>query len=208
MITDMRGCVLHNDLWPWPISSRSFSNDFAIKLLKYGTSCCISSTAYAVLDGFFPYLAQMIISIRGRVVCNDLWPWPKSSRSFSHNFAIKLIRYGTSCDSSAACTVLDGFFPYIAQMIISMGRCAACSDLWPWPISSRLFSCDITYLMDYLYMWPKYNPGGDDVSCTISRPIGQRSRSYRSFTFLQSGGGILVHHWSTISSWTKFVTVW
>ena len=35
MVTSMRGCVLHNDLWPWPISSRSFSHDFAIKLLKY-----------------------------------------------------------------------------------------------------------------------------------------------------------------------------
>ena len=24
MITSMRGCVAYNDLWPWPISSRSF----------------------------------------------------------------------------------------------------------------------------------------------------------------------------------------
>ena len=31
----------NNDLWPWPISSRSFSHDFAIKLLKYGTSCVL-----------------------------------------------------------------------------------------------------------------------------------------------------------------------
>ena len=27
MITTMRGCVAHNDLWPWPISSRSFGLD-------------------------------------------------------------------------------------------------------------------------------------------------------------------------------------
>ena len=37
---------------------------------------------YTVLDGFFSYLAQMITSMRGCVTCNDLWPWPISSRSF------------------------------------------------------------------------------------------------------------------------------
>ena len=31
-------CVACNDLWPWPVSSRSFSDDFAIKLLKYVSS--------------------------------------------------------------------------------------------------------------------------------------------------------------------------
>ena len=92
MITSMR-C---NDLWPWPVSSRSFSHDFAIKLLKYGTSCCVCSTACTVLDGFSPYLAQMITSITGCVVFNDPWPWLISSRSFSYDFAIKLLKYDTS----------------------------------------------------------------------------------------------------------------
>ena len=36
-------------------------------------------------------------------------------------------------------TVLDGFFPYLAQMITSMRGCVAYNDLWPWPIPSRLF---------------------------------------------------------------------
>ena len=27
MITSMRGCVAHNDIWPWAISSRSFSHE-------------------------------------------------------------------------------------------------------------------------------------------------------------------------------------
>ena len=40
-------------------------------MLKYVTSCHVRSTAYAVLDGFFPYLAQMINSMRGCVACND-----------------------------------------------------------------------------------------------------------------------------------------
>ena len=35
-----------------------------------------------VVDGFFPYLAQMITSMRGCVIYNDLWPWLISSRSF------------------------------------------------------------------------------------------------------------------------------
>ena len=74
MITSMRGCVSHNHFWPWPISSRSFSHDFAIKWLKYGTFCRVCSTACTVLDGFFPYLAQMITNMRGCVACNDLWP--------------------------------------------------------------------------------------------------------------------------------------
>ena len=43
------------------------------------------------------------------------------------------------------------------------------NDLWPWPISSRLFSCDIPYFMDYINMCHKYNPWGDNVSHIISR---------------------------------------
>ena len=81
---------MHNDLWSWPISSRSFSHNFAIKLLKYVTSY-VHSIAHTVLDGFFLYLAQMITSVRGCVVHNDLWSWPISSRSFSHDFAMKLM---------------------------------------------------------------------------------------------------------------------
>ena len=49
MITSMRGCVARNDLWTWPISSRSFSCDFAIKLLKYVTSCHVCLTTQTVL---------------------------------------------------------------------------------------------------------------------------------------------------------------
>ena len=105
MITTMKGCVTQNDLWSWPISSRSFGHDFAIILLKYGTSCHVRSTACTVLDGFFPYLAQMTTSMRWCVACNGLWPWPIHSRSFSHDFAIK-VKYDTSCVRLTACTVL------------------------------------------------------------------------------------------------------
>ena len=61
-------------------------------------ACCVCSVTPAVLYVFFPYWAQMIAIMRGYVACNDLWPWSISSRSFNHNFAIKLLKYGTSCN--------------------------------------------------------------------------------------------------------------
>ena len=63
MITSKRRCVAYNDLWPWPISSRSFG---------LGLENRVRSVASTVLDGFFPYLIQMITIIRGCVACNIL----------------------------------------------------------------------------------------------------------------------------------------
>ena len=83
---------------------------------------------------FFPYLAQIFISIRGYVTCNDLWPWPIFSRSFSLDLE--------NCVCSVVSTVMDGFFPYLTQMITSMRRCVSCDELWPWPISSRSLDLD------------------------------------------------------------------
>ena len=88
-----------------------------------------------VLDGFFPYLSQMITSMRGCVAYNDLWPWPISSRSFGLGLENRV--------RSVASTVSDGFFLYLIQMITSMRRCVACYDLWSWPISSRSFDIDL-----------------------------------------------------------------
>ena len=87
-------------------------------------------TKSTVLVGFFPYLGQMITSIRGCVAHNDLWPWPISSRSFGLGLENRVC--------SVAYTVLDGFFPYLVQMITSMRRCVACDDLWLSPISSKV----------------------------------------------------------------------
>ena len=125
MINSTRGCVACDDLWPWPISSRSFGLDFENR---------VRSATFSVVDRLFPYLAQIIISIKGCVTCNDLWPWPIFSRSFGLDFENRV--------RSVASTVLDGFFPYLVQMITSMRRCVACDDLWPWPISSRSFDLD------------------------------------------------------------------
>ena len=72
--------------------------------------------------------------MKGCVACNNLWPWPISSRSFGLGLENRV--------RSVASTVLDGFFPYLVQMISSMRRCVACDNLWPWPISSRSFDLD------------------------------------------------------------------
>ena len=144
MITNMRGCVACNDLWPWPISSRSFGLDLENRVL---------SVASTVLDGFFPYLVQMITSMRRCVACDDLWPWPICSRSFGLDLE--------NCVLSVASTGLGGFFPYLVQMITSMKRCVPCDDLWPWLISSRSFDLDfenrvrsLTFsVLDRLFFW-------------------------------------------------------
>ena len=77
---------------------------------KNVTSCHVRSTAHTVLDGFCPYLAKMITSIWRCVACKDLWPWSTSSGSFRHDFAMKLLKYDTSCHvHSTAVIVLYGF---------------------------------------------------------------------------------------------------
>ena len=74
--------------------------------------CPVGSTVH---DGFFPYLVQMINSMRGFVASDDPWPWPISSRLF-----VLDLENGAH---SVAYTVLDGFFVYLAQMItIIRGR--------------------------------------------------------------------------------------
>ena len=128
MITSMRGCVAYNDLWPWPISSRSFG---------LGLENRVRSVASTVPDGFFPYLVEMITGMRRCVACNDLWPWPISTRSFGLDLENRV--------RSVVSTVLGGFLPYLVQMITSMRRCVACDDLWPWPISSRSFDLVLTW---------------------------------------------------------------
>ena len=119
----MRGCVAHNDLWPWPIFSRSFGLDLENR---------VRFVASTVLDGFFLYLAQMITIIRGCVACYVFFRiWKFEFLANFWNFSALTLK--------KKCRVLDGFFPYFAQMITSMRGCVAYNDLWPWPISSRSF---------------------------------------------------------------------
>ena len=125
MINSMRGCVACDDLWPWPISSRSFGLDLENR---------VRSVASTVLDGFFLYFAQMITIFRG-LSKNSVTFFSKSGNLNFWQF-FEIFRPWPWKKKS---TVLDGFFPYLAQMITSMRGCVAYNDLWPWPISSRSF---------------------------------------------------------------------
>ena len=123
MINSMRGCVACDDLWPWPISSRSFG----LSLENH-----VRSVASTVLDGFFLYLAQMITIIRGCVACYVFFRmWKFEFLANFWNFSALTLKKKSA--------VLDGFFPYLAQMITSVRVCVSYNDLWPWPISSRSF---------------------------------------------------------------------
>ena len=107
----------------------------------------VRPVASTVQDGFFPYLVQMINSMRVCVVCDDPWPWPISSRSFSLDLENRV--------RSVASTVLDGFFLYMAQLITIIRGCVACfvfiknleilifEIFRPWPWKKNLqFSMD------------------------------------------------------------------
>ena len=63
---------MFSDLWPWPISSRSFNHEFSRAAEIWHILLCPIYSSSIV----FPYLTQ-----------NDLWPWPKYSRSSSCDFA-------------------------------------------------------------------------------------------------------------------------
>ena len=91
--------------------------------LSVRLSVCLSPfrvrpVASTVQDGFFPYLVQMINSMRGCVTCDDLWPWSISSRSFGLDLENRV--------RSVASTVLDGVFLYLAQMITIIWGCVQC----------------------------------------------------------------------------------
>ena len=125
--------------WPWPISVRSFDLDLENRVRSVTSSVLdiffiFATKKSTILLAFFPYFVKIIISIRGFVACNDLWPWPIFSRSFGLDLENRV--------RSVASRVLDGFFPSLVQMITSIRRCVAYDDLWPWPMPSRSFDLD------------------------------------------------------------------
>ena len=77
----------------------------------------VRPVASTVQDGFFPYLVQMINSMRMCVAWYDLWPWPISSRSFGLDLENRV--------RSVASTVLGGFFLFLARMITIIRGCVA-----------------------------------------------------------------------------------
>ena len=121
--------------------------------------------ASTVQNGFFPYLVQMINSMRGCVACDDLWAWPISSRSFGLDLENRV--------RSVASTVLDGFFLYLAQMITIIRGYVACYvfsesgnfNIWqifeifrPWHWKKNL-----QFSMDSFHIWHKWSPVWEGV---------------------------------------------
>ena len=142
MITIISGCVAFY-----------FFQDQEIHIFgEFWNFTALTFKKTTVLDGLFPYLAQMITGMRGCVADNDLWPWTISSRSFGlgpeNRWPISSRSFGLGPENrvrSVSSTILDGFFPYWVQMITSIRRCVTWDDLWPWPISSRSF--DLTWII-------------------------------------------------------------
>ena len=124
------GKVCHLWLWPWPI----YWSHSTIKLLKYGTSCCVYSAFPTLRNWFFPYMAQMMTSMRGVGHLVTTWPWHVSSNTFWHHCAIKLLRNCTSCSVQfVTLALVDRFASYV---ITSTRGCSAHNNLSPWPVSS------------------------------------------------------------------------
>ena len=109
----------------------------------------VRRVASTVQNGFFPYLVQMINSMRGCVACDDLWPWPISSRSFGLDLENRV--------RSVASTVLDGFFLYLAQIITIIRGCVVCYVffiIWKfnWIFFGLTFEKNLQFLMDSFHI--------------------------------------------------------
>ena len=139
MITSMRWCVAHNDFWHWPISSRSFSHEFAIKLLKYVISCRVRCAVHTFLGGFF--------------LVGHKWSLPWEGVSYAMTFDLDLY--------------LQGYLAVILHI--------------SWIIS--ICGTNTTH----------------DVSRTIARSIGQSQGHTGPLSFCCRCRDILVDHWSAIS---------
>ena len=111
-----------------------------------GPSVCpltfhVRPVASTVQDRFFPYLVQMINSMRGCVACDDPWPWPIPSRSFGLDLENRV--------RSVASTVLGGLFLYLAQLIIIIRGCVACYgffqtlEIWIFDKFLKFFGLDL-----------------------------------------------------------------
>ena len=154
MITSKRRCVAYNDLWPWPISSRSFS---------LGLENRVRSVASTVLDGFSPYLIQMITSMRRCVTCDDLWPWPISSRSFDLDFENRV--------RSVTFSVLDRLFLYLPQIITNIRGCVACyvykkNPKFQFFANFLAFTSkkNLQFCLHYFHIWHKSSLPSEGVS--------------------------------------------
>ena len=127
MITTMRRCVALNDLWPWPISSRSFGLDLENR---------VRSVAFTVLDGFFLYLAQMITIIRECVVCYvffknlKIWIFSKFLKFFGLDLEKKNLQF-----------LMDSFHIWHKWSLV-------------WKDVLHIWPLTLTYIFKVIWPWP------------------------------------------------------
>ena len=121
MITGMRGCVAYNDIWPWPIPSRSTKGH-----LFYATS---SFVHYFVATGGFKLELQSGNAQSGSnsAIVRAVWPWNVTddleTQSLFHFIAILVSNWS--------------YGPETAKW----GHDLCDLDLWLWPFAwtSRLW---------------------------------------------------------------------
>ena len=109
--------------------------------LSVRPASCVRSVASAVQDGFFPYLVQMISSMKGCVACDDLWHI--CSRSFGFDLENRVRSVGS--------TVLDGFFLYLTQIITIIRRCVGCYGFFFQNLDIWIFG----KLLKFFGLWPR-----------------------------------------------------
>ena len=120
---------------PWPISPRSYSHDFVIKLHIIAMPALQHLQFW--LDCFLIWHKWSLAWERVSHAMTFNF-WPMSSRSFNCDFAMKPLEYVTTCSVRSRVHIVVGeLFPFWHKW--SLAR----NDLWPWTISSRLFSCDM-----------------------------------------------------------------
>ena len=136
-------CVLHVDP---PFRNRFLNTIWAVGLtywIVYLHFCSILTYAviYVLIHHviFWLYLYFLNILHSFKYSCTNFFHRRSLctfySKSISHYFAIKLLKYGTSRRvRSAARTFLN---EYLALVKNSMRGCVACNGIWPWRISSK-----------------------------------------------------------------------
>ena len=158
-----------------------------------------------VLDRFFPYWAQMITSMRRCVSCNDLWTWLISSRSFRHDFAIKLLKFVTSCHvHPTACTVLDGWLReagYRVPQVVEINELFVFALLVnQWSTISSSFSC-IKIVVQWNWTYWGLNKVSTILQMTISKAFKKKKNVFTSTRIsLKSVSKVLFEYKSNIGS--------
>ena len=142
----------------------------------------------------------MITSMRGCVVCNDLWTWPLSSRSFSHEFVIKLIKYGTSCFVRLQHIQfwMNAFHILHKWSLVWSG--VTHHDLWSWPISPSCLAAHCLFYGSYSHVVQIQPIRGQCVMYHFQ--VKGQCHTFH-LNLYGRGGGIQVDHWCTVSSYSR-----